>query len=507
MIISKVEIEHFRGLKNITMNLGKVITIIAGQNGAMKSTILGIISQPFSIRNLGEFSKEKTIDGYAFESKFSDKFKWSKTFDIPGDHKWRIYIDNKDIYSKDYFEATSASRKDKGKEETIRIISSEGKKKGADYIKCPVIFLSLKRVVPLGEEKKEDLSNILSNDEREFVAKYHKEILSILDDIEDVSSFKSSNKTSLLANTSYYDYSVNSAGQDNIGKIISSILSFKRLKEKYPEEYKGGLLFIDEIDATLFPCAQEKLMDFLRHWGSKLNLQIIVTTHSYNILKLAKTNEYIYNTKILYMRKHGEEITCTEDPSIEQIEADLNIKVVEEEKTEKIRVYCEDAEAACFISNLLMSKQAKLVSLMKKVTLGCENLKELTKRKVPEFCNSIVVLDGDSSSKYANYCVLPGKGKSPEQLLYDYLKDLSENDEFWDDEIGGYTKQVCFRNFGSRPSNREKFKEWFKEQLPHWGANAKKLFDRWKKDNKEETEKFQKDFQNAYDHCLNLSKN
>ena len=103
MIISKVEIEHFRGLKNITMNLGNVITIIAGQNGAMKSTILGIISQPFSIRNLGEFSKEKTIDGYAFESKFSDKFKWSKTFDIPGDHKWRIYIDNKDIYSKDYF--------------------------------------------------------------------------------------------------------------------------------------------------------------------------------------------------------------------------------------------------------------------------------------------------------------------------------------------------------------------------------------------------------------------
>ena len=228
MIISKVEIEHFRGLKNITLNLGNIITIIAGQNGTMKSTLLGIMSQPFSMRNLGSISKERTLDGEAFESKFSDKFKWSKTFDIPGEHKWRIYIDNKDIYVNDFFEAVSAIRKETGKEEKIRIISSEGKKKGADYIKCPVIFLSLKRVVPLGEEKKEDLSNILTKEESEFVAKHHKEILSILDDIDEVSSFKSLHKKSLLANTSYYDYSVNSAGQDNVGKIISAILSFKR---------------------------------------------------------------------------------------------------------------------------------------------------------------------------------------------------------------------------------------------------------------------------------------
>ena len=143
---------------------------------------------------------------------------------------------------------------------------------------------------------------------------------------------------------------------------------------------------------------------------------------------------------------------------------------------------------------------------MKKVTLGCENLKELTKRKVPEFCNNIIVLDGDSNAKYANYCILPGKGKSPEQLLYDYLKKLPDNDDFWDNEIGGYSKQVCFRNFSSRPSTRENFKEWFKEQLPYWGTNAKKIFDRWKNDNEEETQKFQGDFQKSYDYCLKLTK-
>ena len=501
MIITKVEIDKFRGIENTTLNLGSILTIIAGQNGAMKSTLLGIISQPFSMRAKDAWAKQRTIDGLPFESKFSDKFKWSKTFDKPGDHKWRIFIDNKDIYSKDYFEAISVARKETGKEEQIRIISSEGKKIGASYIKCPVIFLSLKRVVPLGEEHNEELSNVLTDEEREFFISSHKNILSILDDIGDISSFKSSNKRSLLANTNFYDYSVNSAGQDNIGKIISAIISFKRLKANYPEEYKGGLLLIDEVDATLYPCAQEKLMEFLRKWGSKLNLQIIVTTHSYNILKLAKQKDFCANTKILYMSKQGEKITCKEDPEIEKIEADLNIKVFEEKEIGKIRVYCEDAEAACLIQNLLTTKQKSCIKIMKDVKLGCENLKELTRKKVPEFCENIIVLDGDSSSKYKNYCVLPGKGKSPEKMLYEYLYAMPEDDLFWDSELGGYNKHVCFRNYSEIPTNRDDFKNWFKEQLPYWGDNGRKLLARWKIDNEDCVKEFQKKIDNALSYC------
>ena len=41
-----------------------------------------------------------------------------------------------------------------------------------------------------------------------------------------------------------------------------SILSFKRLK-KQREEWTGGLLLIDEIDATLHPAAQKRLIDLL----------------------------------------------------------------------------------------------------------------------------------------------------------------------------------------------------------------------------------------------------
>lgn len=509
MIIKKVEIEKFRGIRNTTFNMGEILTIIAGQNGAMKSTLLGIISQPFSMRSKDEFAKQKTLDGYAFESKFSDKFKWSKKYDIPGEHKWKIFIENRDIYSKEYFEAISAPRKEGDKEEQIRIISTEGKKLGASYIKCPVIYLSLKRVVPLGEEHNEKLANILTEEESSFFIENHKHILSILDEIEDVSSFQSSNKRSLLANTSFYDYSVNSAGQDNIGKIISAILSFKRLKEAFPEEYKGGLLLIDEVDATLFPCAQKKLMEFLRAQGNKLGLQIIVTTHSYNILKQVKSKEFIYNTKILYLKKQGDNVICHEDPSLEEIEADLNIKVVEEVASDKkIRVYCEDAEAACFIENILTTKQRKAIQLMKKITFGCNNLLELTRKKVPEFCDNIIVLDGDTTSKNknSNYCILPGNGKSPEHLMYTFLCKLREDDAFWGTELGAYDKQKCFRDYSVYPKDREDAKKWFNSQIPFWGNNGKKLFERWKGENLQLVEDFQLKFNKALEYCLSKSK-
>ena len=263
------------------------------------------------------------------------------------------------------------------------------------------------------------------------------------------------------------------------------------------------MLFIDEVDATLFPCAQEKLMKFLIHWGSKLNLQIIVTTHSYNILKQAKDNDFIYNTKILYMSKCGKQIICNENPTIEQIEADLNIKVLSPRTVKKIRVYCEDAEAACFINKLLSKEQKSKISLMNKVSLGCENLKELTRKKVPEFCESIIVLDGDTKISHKNYCVLPGKNEV-QKLIYNYLKLLDENDEFWDTTIGGYTKQVCFRDYTQIPENRDHFKKWFNEQLPYWGTE-RNLFKKWKEDNEDQVKEFQNNFQKAYEYCLNLN--
>jgi len=67
MIIKKVEIEKFRALKGIEFELGNNLTAIAGKNGTLKTTILGIIGQPFSLEDKeNPMHGEKTIDGYNF---------------------------------------------------------------------------------------------------------------------------------------------------------------------------------------------------------------------------------------------------------------------------------------------------------------------------------------------------------------------------------------------------------------------------------------------------------
>ena len=76
MIIKSVEIEKFRAFEDASFDLGKRITAISGRNATQKTTVLGMIGQPFTIS-----SKEhpmygcKTIDGYNFRSQFKDKLK------------------------------------------------------------------------------------------------------------------------------------------------------------------------------------------------------------------------------------------------------------------------------------------------------------------------------------------------------------------------------------------------------------------------------------------------
>src|SRR5690606_2647200 len=147
----------------------------------------------------------------------------------------------------------------------------------------------LKRVLPIGEDNKIENSDKheLTVEETKFFREWYNKILISSDIILSTNHLESPDKSTMGINTDFYDWQQNSAGQDNIGKILLAILSFKRLKEKYPNEYKGGILAIDEIDATLYPGSQIRLLDALRTFSSKFKIQIICTTHSLSILDRA----------------------------------------------------------------------------------------------------------------------------------------------------------------------------------------------------------------------------
>lgn len=50
MKITHIHIERFRGFQNEDFEVGSQLTAIAGQNGTQKSTLLGIVTQTFTLK-------------------------------------------------------------------------------------------------------------------------------------------------------------------------------------------------------------------------------------------------------------------------------------------------------------------------------------------------------------------------------------------------------------------------------------------------------------------------
>jgi predicted ATPase len=284
MIINDVHIKQFRGFNDVQFTLGKNLTVIAGQNGTQKTTVLGILSQPFSITDKeNPLFGEVPLCGGNYRSSFAEKFKLSEAFDKAQCHEWTLKLNNATEP-----EFTVESIKRDSSSEAIRFWQKWKRSKGSGYIQLPVIYLSLSRLFPIGEDtgigSSTDIS--LTSDEFKFYKDWHDKILIIPDgQMTSVDYLKSKQKNTLGANTSYYDWRMNSAGQDNIGKILLAILSFKRLKEKHGDSYKGGILAIDELDTTLYPASQLKLVEALRKFSSQYSIQIVFTTHSLTILE------------------------------------------------------------------------------------------------------------------------------------------------------------------------------------------------------------------------------
>ena len=67
--INKISIEQFRRFHNVEFDIGSCVTLIAGQNGTSKSTLLGMLCQPFSFgvfqgKTAGSRDNSKYTDNY-----------------------------------------------------------------------------------------------------------------------------------------------------------------------------------------------------------------------------------------------------------------------------------------------------------------------------------------------------------------------------------------------------------------------------------------------------------
>lgn len=515
MKIKKIKIKKFRGFENIEFELGTHITLIAGQNGTQKTTILGLLSQPFSITDKKNvMSAESPLSGGSFKSAFSDKFKLSRKFDKAGEHDWTLSFDDGTV---DYNVESIYRDKKAG---DIRFWKKGSKVKGSGYIQLPVIYLSLKRLLPIGEDNslKDNNKINLTHEEFEFYKKWHDKILILTrgrDKVVSTNYLTSKDKHILGANTDYYDWRTNSAGQDNIGKILLAILSFKRLQSKYPNDYKGGILAIDEVDTTFYTGSQIKLLEALNKFSKRFNIQIILTTHSLTLLEEASKLQNIPNrsdqVRIMFLKKQDSKIIIKPNVDYNFIKNDLNLTLSPNPKSPKIDIYTEDKEASILVKSLLGTTYTKHLNFIDlPLGLGCDNLIELASKKIPSFSfpNSIIVLDGDvkkqtkkhkRSKKQKNILLLP-TDESPEQIIGNFLYNTDDSHELWGEINSTFNHQYCFQDctIEDIQTNRKKAKKWFNSHLSEWGKNACKVLNFWKKDNTKLVKDFREEFEILY---------
>ncbi|MCF6159121.1 MAG: ATP-binding protein [wastewater metagenome] len=507
MIIKSVHIKKFRGFNDVLFQLGTNLTVIAGQNGTQKTTVLGMLSQPFSITDKSNsLYGKKPLCGGNYRSSFAEKFKLSDSFDTPQSHEWTLKLNNETEFT------VESIKRDSSSTTGIRFWKKGDRSKGSGYIQIPVIYLSLSRLFPIGEDTAIDSSNeiTLTPDEFQFYQDWHNKIL-IIPDVEmaSVDYLASKQKNTLGVNTSYYDWKMNSAGQDNIGKILLAILSFQRLKNTHGNAYKGGILAIDKLDATLYPASQLKLIEALRKFSSQLKIQIVFTTHSLNILE--KVCEWQDDStisgqiKVVYLQKSGTKVKAIESISYEVIKNNLNVALSVKQITKKIPVFTEDKEGEVFLRAMIKRKSSVLQFIY--CTLGCDNLIELARKKIVgfRFPESLIVLDGDVKTEVLkmrrinqneNILVLPGN-KSPERLIAEFLHSLPDESPLWDKIHEGYTKQYVFRNYSLKEiqTYRDKAKEWFNSQRQYWGRNCANVINLWVAENQEEVDAFKDDYE------------
>jgi len=173
MPVTKVdclEIDAFRRFKNITIPFGSNVTLIAGQNGTSKSTLLGMLAQPFSFgvvrgSTAGRADNSRYTDNYhglflsshadftgrPFMYDCDDVFRLSKQYDTNNQtYQYKTVLANivastdSPLADNTLFTRNRPRPKDKG----VRFVTGPGAshKPGEGNFPHPVIYLGLNRL-------------------------------------------------------------------------------------------------------------------------------------------------------------------------------------------------------------------------------------------------------------------------------------------------------------------------------------------------------------------------
>lgn len=488
MYISKLEIENFRAFDDkYTFEFVKGVNCLSGHNATGKSTLLAILS------NCGELKKKDglQLNGKAFKGEYSQLIKGDLKKDKTGEVCKLFFEDlpaNNEDESNPYvkelsFRATFQSKKitkkietpiDKEKDiykitkeelvlnnERYRLIPKKNIFRDTEKkLNWPVIYLGLSRLFPVGESESVHKS-LIKTDYDINISEQHSRILSSKDSYISLANVDTdiTQKKGVGFDTDKYSYKANSAGQDNLGQILLAIYSFERLKKNY-DNYSGGLLLIDELDSTLHPAAQNRLLDFLVEKSEELNLQIFFTTHSQTLLEhINVRNKRAFQSQKIsnhYLDNSRGNIEVKINPTTKFMKNNLNETYTGMTRRNRILILTEDSVGRWFLDKILEKNKFNFRSniFMPDISIGWTQLLKLIKNDYSTFKNHLIFLDPDLSSKenrnqlnellsgtpYKDHInknngniFFVDLNKSIEKIFYEYLFNLEQNDKFFYD--------------------------------------------------------------------------
>lgn len=276
--VKGIYIEKFRSLKGRYVELGKNLTIITGKNGTMKSSILGLIAHPFTSRN-----NAKDIFGVSLKTDMRDIFKLS--FDTDSD-TMSYYLHGLDSNGAEFYEKIRLYPRPE--ESRFRITVGRDNSAGLGNFSLNTSYISLKRLYPMIETQTKaiedsELDKPYDNAEREWLSNAYYNIIQKKSFSETEAVSATNTKYTIGPKNTYYDFETISSGEDNLGAIFNKMLAFMRGSSK--DLKLNGIFCIDEIEASLHPVSQIKLVDFILAWSKKYNIQVVLTTHSLSIIE------------------------------------------------------------------------------------------------------------------------------------------------------------------------------------------------------------------------------
>lgn len=494
-MLKRLIIQNFRIFKEKQdFQIGKYVTMLSGWNALGKSTVLALLA------NSCELKKEDgtTYQGKIFRAKFEDILKGSKARDVSGNIGKIIYDNDKEkkfrvTWQKDRFRVIPGDEENDAK------------------IDKAVVYLGLARLYPIGEADNTQIANseqvFKNDDDRKWFEDSYKEILSCYDDkITSVIKvdIKDAHKSTGAVNTETYDWNNISAGQDNLSQILFAILSFKNLRKEQLTNFKGGILIIDELDATLHPKAQEKIVDLLIKEAKKLEVQIVFTTHSLIIIKsIYKRIKNSPNDDMIsyYFTRRNNKLELVKNKPFEEIERELLVSPYKREEEKKLIIYTEDSEARWFLKKILSGSGYTSKIRLKDVNISCQSLIDLMNVE-DAFKNYLTIFDGDLKNNdinrirknKKNYLKLPTTNErdlsSPEKVIRDFVFSEKAKEYFEQEakkeQLRDRVKIEYFRehdiDFGASSKNeRDKYKEWF--NIHRQLFEDSNIMSYWKKEN------------------------